>query len=71
MQFYIIHDDELGQKLKQALIDKAREGVRVYVLYDELGSKNLSADLYRRTAARKGPDLSVQHDPRQGKSIST
>ena len=42
VQFYIMRDDELGQKLKQALIDKAREGVRVYVLYDELGSKDLS-----------------------------
>jgi cardiolipin synthase len=42
VQFYIIRDDELGRKLQRALIDKAREGVRVYVLYDELGSKDLS-----------------------------
>jgi cardiolipin synthase len=43
VQFYIIRGDELGQKLQQALINKAREGVRVYVLYDELGSKKLPA----------------------------
>jgi cardiolipin synthase len=41
-QFYILRDDELGQKCKDALLKKAAEGVRVYVLYDELGSKDLS-----------------------------
>ncbi len=42
VQFYILRDDGLGRKLQQTLIDKAREGVRVYVLYDELGSSKLS-----------------------------
>jgi cardiolipin synthase len=41
-QFYILRDDGLGQRCKQALIKKAAQGVRVYVLYDELGSKDLS-----------------------------
>jgi cardiolipin synthase len=41
-QFYILRDDELGQKCKAAFLKKASEGVRVYVLYDELGSKDLS-----------------------------
>ncbi|MGI9518256.1 MAG: cardiolipin synthase [Pirellulaceae bacterium] len=44
VQFYIMRDDVLGQRLKAALIDKAREGVRVYVLFDELGSKQLSPE---------------------------
>ncbi len=42
VQFYILRDDELGRKLQQALIEKARNGIRVYVLYDELGSHSLS-----------------------------
>ncbi len=42
-QFYILRDDGLGRELKDLLVEKAREGVRVYVLYDELGSKDLSA----------------------------
>jgi len=42
-QFYMIHDDGLGRRVKQALIDRARRGVRVYVLYDEIGSKGLPA----------------------------
>lgn len=43
-QFYIIRDDELGQRFKRVFLKKAAEGVRVYVLYDELGSKDLSPE---------------------------
>lgn len=35
--FYIIADDEVGNALKDHLVARAREGVAVYVLYDELG----------------------------------
>lgn len=41
VQFYIIHDDELGNTLAEALLAKAREGVRCRVLYDEIGSGRL------------------------------
>ncbi|NNE93393.1 MAG: cardiolipin synthase [Verrucomicrobiales bacterium] len=41
VQFFIIKDDELGAKLQEKLIRKAREGVQVYVLYDEIGSHRL------------------------------
>lgn len=37
-QFYILRDDELGQRLGNLLIDKAKAGLPVYVLYDEVGS---------------------------------
>jgi cardiolipin synthase len=40
-QFYMIHDDELGRRVQQALIEHARAGIRVYVLYDEIGSTGL------------------------------
>lgn len=38
VQFFIIRDDALGHKLKQALIDKSRSGVRCFFLYDGIGS---------------------------------
>ena len=38
-QFYIIRDDELGRRLGRVLADKARAGVEVYLLYDEIGSR--------------------------------
>jgi cardiolipin synthase len=41
-QFYIIKDDEIGTEIKDLLIRKAGEGVRVYFLYDEIGSSKLS-----------------------------
>ena len=41
LQTYIIHNDEIGNKFKSALIAKARDGVRIYLLYDALGSRKL------------------------------
>lgn len=38
-QFYIIRDDDLGKRLGRVLADKAREGVKVYLIYDEIGSR--------------------------------
>ncbi len=38
-QFYIIRDDKLGHEISRVLADKAREGVQVYLLFDEIGSR--------------------------------
>ncbi|WP_369988835.1 cardiolipin synthase [Pseudomonas xanthosomatis] len=43
VQFFIIHDDALGQQLQQLLLRKAADGVRVFVLYDRVGSHALPA----------------------------
>jgi cardiolipin synthase len=43
VQFYILRDDSIGRELQQRLIAKAREGVVVCVLFDEIGSKQLSS----------------------------
>lgn len=40
-QFYIIRDDESGRRFRDLLVQKAQEGVRVYFLYDEIGSYQL------------------------------
>jgi len=53
VQFYIIRDDQLGRDLRQRLEQKAREGVRVYVLFDEIGSYQLPRS-YRRSLAEAG-----------------
>ncbi|MDP6633761.1 MAG: cardiolipin synthase [Phycisphaerae bacterium] len=41
VQFYIVRDDLLGRQLKDKLIEKCNRGVRVYFLYDEIGSYDL------------------------------
>ena len=37
VQFFIIRDDDLGRRLLDLLAGKARQGVRVHLLYDEIG----------------------------------
>ncbi len=43
-QFYILRSDGIGNRFKDQLIRKAKEGVAVYVLYDELGSSGLKPE---------------------------
>ena len=43
IQFYIFKDDDIGNKIIGILIEKAREGVEVRLLYDAVGSKLLSS----------------------------
>ncbi len=38
IQFFIVHDDGLGNRLKELLIRKAKQGLRINFLYDEVGS---------------------------------
>ncbi|MHA6250610.1 cardiolipin synthase [Oceanobacillus sp. CAU 1775] len=39
--YYIVRDDELGNKLAEVLIKKANEGVKVRFLFDAMGSRSL------------------------------
>lgn len=45
IQYYIIQPDNLGRRLRDALITKAKEGVKVRVLYDEVGSKKIAIQI--------------------------
>ncbi len=56
-QFYMIHDDELGRRVQQALIERARAGVHVYVLYDEIGSNGLPPS-YTHALLEAGAEVS-------------
>jgi len=55
VQYYIVRSDRLGLELKRLLSAKAREGIAVYMLYDDMGSFWLSSDYLRdlRTAGVK------------------
>ncbi|MGA7936581.1 MAG: cardiolipin synthase [Kovacikia sp.] len=57
LQSYTINDDAIGNQFKQALIAKVSQGVRVYVLYDEIGSKHLTPS-YRRSLQEWGIQVS-------------
>lgn len=47
LQYYIYQNDELGRKLIERLTEKAREGVKVRLLYDELGSRWLRQSFFK------------------------
>jgi cardiolipin synthase len=50
-QFYMFHDDGLGRRVQDALVERANAGVRVYVLYDEIGSGGLPDSYVNRFRA--------------------
>jgi cardiolipin synthase A/B len=50
VQFFIVHDDQIGRELRDSLIAKAREGVRIYFLYDRVGSYALPARYLKKLA---------------------
>lgn len=47
MEFYIIMDDKIGNEIKDILIEKAKQGVKVRVIYDDVGSWSLSKKFIR------------------------
>ncbi len=79
VQFFIVEDDQLGRKLKAKLIAKAKEGVRVYFLYDEVGSYNLPASYLEEMRqagikavnfhSRKGPNNRFQINFRNHRKV--
>jgi cardiolipin synthase len=41
VNFFIVKSDKVGNRFKDALVDRARAGVRVYFIFDEVGSHKL------------------------------
>lgn len=56
-QFFIIKDDEIGRAFQALLTRKARSGVRIYLLYDEIGCIRLPGR-YLRELKSAGVDVS-------------
>lgn len=48
METYILDDDEVGQSLAQALIDKQRQGVQVHLIRDSVGTFGTPAAFFQR-----------------------
>lgn len=58
LEYYIIDDDKLGNELKDILIEKAREGVKVRLIYDDVGCWRLGKKFLRELS-----EAGVQHHP--------
>ncbi len=66
IQFFIVKNDELGNRFRELLERKSRDGVRIYFLYDEIGSHSLPR-WYRRSLEDAGVQIRAFHAT-QGRS---
>ncbi|WP_214828240.1 cardiolipin synthase [Exiguobacterium algae] len=54
IQYYIIQRDALGQALLKELIERAKAGVKVRLLYDAVGSRSLRHSDFKELIANEG-----------------
>lgn len=54
LQYYIFKNDNLGGQLIQLLTEKAKQGVKVRILYDDLGSRGTRKKHFRALIAAGG-----------------
>ncbi|WP_134685117.1 cardiolipin synthase [Brevibacillus migulae] len=45
--YYIFRKDHLGKKVLNALVEKAKQGVRVRILYDDIGSAGITGRFFK------------------------
>ena len=60
---YIYWSGDVGQAFADALVDRARAGVRVHLLLDWIGSSKIDAQLLR-TMKESGVEIRRYHEPR-------
>ncbi|REE92795.1 cardiolipin synthase [Paenibacillus taihuensis] len=63
VESYTIRDDRIGRQLKELLIERARAGVEVRVIYDGIGSVELN-DNYVEELLRAGVEMQCFLSPR-------
>ena len=68
LEYYIFEPDQTGMALLQALCDKAREGVKVRLLVDALGSKKLSRKYYA-LLEEAGGEFALFHPTKFGRRV--
>lgn len=51
LQYYIIADDEIGTRISDILIERARAGVAVHIIYDNVGSLDTGRRYFKRMRA--------------------
>src|SRR5688500_6267278 len=61
---YIIHDDVSGTRFARALMDRARAGVRVRLVYDWLGAVTATTWMFWERLRRAGVEVRTFNQPR-------
>lgn len=49
LEYYIVKNDQIGNEIKDILIEKAKEGVKVIFIYDRVGSIKLGKEYISNT----------------------
>lgn len=63
LEMYIIHNDNTGQRFRDLMAEKAREGVKVRVLYDWVGSHGPLAHRMWKSAREAGAEVRAANPP--------
>lgn len=63
IEMYIVHDDSTGHRFRDLLVERARAGARVRVLYDWLGSWKTRSRFYR-PLSEAGAEVRAMNPPR-------
>jgi cardiolipin synthase A/B len=64
LEMYIVHNDTIGRRFRQALIDRAKAGVTVRVLYDWFGALRPSSFRFWAPLRAAGGEVRVVNAPR-------
>lgn len=64
LESYIIYEDDTGQKFSDALIEKAREGVRVRLIYDWVGGLGKASRRFWDHLREGGAEVRCYNPPR-------
>ena len=57
MEYFIWRSDGLGEKVKDVLVKKAKEGVKIRLLFDGMGSFGTISEKYRKELAKVGVEF--------------
>ncbi|HYP75904.1 MAG TPA: phospholipase D-like domain-containing protein [Polyangiaceae bacterium] len=67
---YIIHDDELGQRFAEALVERAQAGVQVRLIYDWWGCFNTASRRFWASLRDAGVEVRVYNPPHLDSPLS-
>ena len=67
---YIIHEDRTGERFADALVDKAREGVRVRLIYDWMGGLGKTSRRFWNRLRLNGVEVRCYNPPRLDSPLS-
>ena len=70
LEMYIVHNDGIGRRFRDLLVEKARAGVAVRVLYDWFGALRPSSFRFWAPLAAAGGEVRIVNPPRMSTLMS-